>query len=111
MKNWLDQGFAAADGKSRDHFDLSPSVNVVVGDGIEKCRAQLKPGLALYTRGMGARGHCHRARAHALKHNTRLDGSTSHVMDFDPDTGEFIKQDTHQGLNPTPCWARGRARV
>ncbi len=51
------------------------------------------------------------ATVHALNHNTRLDGSTAHVMGFDPDTGEFIKQDTHQGLSPTSCWARGQARV
>ncbi len=52
------------------------------------------------------------ATAHArtaLKHNTRADGSTAHAMDFNPDTGEFIKQDTHQGLSPTSCWARGQA--
>ncbi len=52
------------------------------------------------------------ATAHAntaLKYQVRPDWTTSHVMDFNPDTGEFIKQDTHQGLSPTSCWARGQA--
>ncbi len=52
------------------------------------------------------------ATAHAntaLKRQVRDDWSTAHVMDFDPDTGAFIKQDTHQGLSPTSCWSRGQA--
>ena len=56
MRPWLDEGFARADGKSRTNFDIAPSVSVVVGDDLAKCRAQLKPGLALYIGGMGARG-------------------------------------------------------
>lgn len=52
------------------------------------------------------------AAAHArttLSHHLRPDGSTSHVCDFDPETGAFIKQDTHQGLSATSCWSRGQA--
>jgi len=52
------------------------------------------------------------ATAHArttLTHHLRTDGSTSHVCDFNPETGAFIKQDTHQGLNATSCWSRGQA--
>lgn len=45
----------------------------------------------------------------ALARHVRLDWSTAHVTDFDPDTGGFIKQDTHQGLSPTSCWSRGQA--
>jgi unsaturated chondroitin disaccharide hydrolase len=45
----------------------------------------------------------------ALTRHVRPDGSTSHVTDFNPDTGEFIKQDTHQGLSATSCWSRGQA--
>ncbi len=45
----------------------------------------------------------------ALARQVRADGSTSHVMDFNPETGEFIRQDTHQGLSPTSCWSRGQA--
>jgi len=52
------------------------------------------------------------AAAHAhttLARHLRTDGSTSHVCDFNPETGAFIKQDTHQGLNATSCWSRGQA--
>jgi unsaturated chondroitin disaccharide hydrolase len=52
------------------------------------------------------------AAAHArtaLARHLRGDGSTAHVCDFDPETGAFLKQDTHQGLSPTSCWSRGQA--
>jgi unsaturated chondroitin disaccharide hydrolase len=52
------------------------------------------------------------AAAHArttLTHHLRPDGSTSHVCDFDPETGAFLKQNTHQGLSATSCWSRGQA--
>jgi unsaturated chondroitin disaccharide hydrolase len=52
------------------------------------------------------------ATAHAdtvLQYQVRPDGSTSHTIDFNPDTGQFLSQGTHQGLSPTSCWARGQA--
>ncbi len=52
------------------------------------------------------------AAAHArttLAYHLRPDGSTSHACDFNPDTGDFIKQDTHQGMSATSCWSRGQA--
>ena len=42
-------------------------------------------------------------------HHVRPDGTTAHVYDFDPETGEEIGQNTHQGYSPTSCWARGQA--
>lgn len=45
----------------------------------------------------------------AFARQVRPDWSTAHVMDFDPETGAFLKQDTHQGLSATSCWARGQA--
>ncbi|HEY65422.1 MAG TPA: glucuronyl hydrolase [Caldilineae bacterium] len=42
-------------------------------------------------------------------HHVRPDGSTAHVYDFNPDTGEPIGQNTHQGYSPTSCWSRGQA--
>jgi unsaturated chondroitin disaccharide hydrolase len=45
----------------------------------------------------------------ALARQVRADWSTAHCADFDPDTGEFLKQDTHQGLSATSCWSRGQA--
>jgi unsaturated chondroitin disaccharide hydrolase len=52
------------------------------------------------------------ATAHArtvIRHQIRPDFSTAHVIDFDPESGAFLKQDTHQGLRPTSCWSRGQA--
>jgi len=53
----LAEGFAraAAAGK-REGFDIAPMVPVVVGRDVDACRAQVKPRLALYVGGMGARG-------------------------------------------------------
>ena len=53
----LESGFRAAGrGKSLATFDVAPSVPVVMGDDVERCRAAVKPRLALYVGGMGARG-------------------------------------------------------
>jgi F420-dependent oxidoreductase-like protein len=40
----------------RAAFEIAPTVNVVVGDDVQACRDSLKPVLALYVGGMGARG-------------------------------------------------------
>lgn len=37
----------------------------------------------------------------------RPDGSISQVADFDPETGVFLRQETHQGLSHDTCWSRG----
>ena len=39
----------------------------------------------------------------------RADGSTAHEGIFDVETGEFLRQLTHQGLQADSCWARGLA--
>ncbi|HET8674601.1 MAG TPA: LLM class F420-dependent oxidoreductase [Blastocatellia bacterium] len=53
----LEEGFARRnDGVSRSDFDIAPTVSVVVGDDVDACRNQVKPQLALYIGGMGARG-------------------------------------------------------
>lgn len=53
----LDDGFGrAGGGKSLDTFDVAPSVPVLVGDSVEACTAMVKPWIALYVGGMGARG-------------------------------------------------------
>jgi F420-dependent oxidoreductase-like protein len=46
----------AGGGKSLADFDIAPSVPVVVGEDVDACRATVKPFLALYVGGMGARG-------------------------------------------------------
>ena len=37
-------------------FDIAPTVSVVLGDDVDACRRTVKPNLALYIGGMGARG-------------------------------------------------------
>jgi unsaturated chondroitin disaccharide hydrolase len=39
----------------------------------------------------------------------RGDGSTAHEGLFDPATGEFLRQSTHQGFRGDSCWSRGLA--
>lgn len=56
FKPSVEAGFAkAATGKSLTNFDIAPSVPVVVGDDIARCRNAVKPFLALYVGGMGAK--------------------------------------------------------
>jgi F420-dependent oxidoreductase-like protein len=51
------EGIARAGGKkSLADFDLAPFVRVRIGDDVERCREALRPELALYIGGMGARG-------------------------------------------------------
>ena len=52
------------------------------------------------------------ALAHAdttLKNHFRPDGSSVHVVDYDPVTGKIIRRITHQGLSHDSSWARGQA--
>ncbi|HEX7478039.1 MAG TPA: LLM class F420-dependent oxidoreductase [Polyangiales bacterium] len=46
----------AGGGKSLKDFDIAPFVGVVMGDDVAQCRNLVKPGMALYIGGMGARG-------------------------------------------------------
>jgi unsaturated chondroitin disaccharide hydrolase len=43
------------------------------------------------------------------RHHVRRDGSTYHVVDFDPETGEAVRYTTHQGLHDESYWTRGQA--
>ena len=45
-----------ASGKSLENFDIAATVPVVVGDNVEECRNMVKPFVALYVGGMGAKG-------------------------------------------------------
>jgi len=56
-KPFLEEGFKlAGNGKSIANFDIAPTVPVVVDDDLETAFNQVKPMLALYIGGMGARG-------------------------------------------------------
>lgn len=52
----LDAGFAKAGGKGLADFDVAPTVTVLVGDDVAALRDAVKPMVALYVGGMGARG-------------------------------------------------------
>jgi F420-dependent oxidoreductase-like protein len=51
----LAEGLARS-GRDRARFDVAPFCPVVVGDDVQACRDLVKPALALYVGGMGARG-------------------------------------------------------
>jgi unsaturated chondroitin disaccharide hydrolase len=52
------------------------------------------------------------AHAHtSLEHQVRPDFSTSHGAEFNPETGQFLGQRTHQGLSASSCWSRGHSWV
>ncbi len=53
----INEGFArSGTGKSLDQFDIAPTVHVVIEDDLEIARNQVRPLLALYIGGMGAKG-------------------------------------------------------
>jgi len=56
-KGTLEAGFRrAGGGKSLATFDIAPTVMVIQGDDVQSCLDFVKPMLALYIGGMGARG-------------------------------------------------------
>ena len=55
-RQWLTEGFRrAGDAKDSSKFDIAPTVSACLGDDVNVCRTALKPQLALYIGGMGAR--------------------------------------------------------
>jgi F420-dependent oxidoreductase-like protein len=56
FRSYLAEGFARRSGGAPAGFDIAPTVALVIGDDVEQCRMRVKPNLALYIGGMGARG-------------------------------------------------------
>jgi F420-dependent oxidoreductase-like protein len=52
----LDEGFARREGGRPEHFEVVATVPVVIDDDVERAADRLRPELALYMGGMGARG-------------------------------------------------------
>lgn len=52
----IDAGLDKGGNKPAASFDIAPSVPVALGDNVDDCRATVKPFLALYVGGMGAKG-------------------------------------------------------
>lgn len=56
-QQYIDAGFEkAGQGKSIEDFDIAPSATVIIDDNLETAYNQMKPQLALYIGGMGAKG-------------------------------------------------------
>ena len=55
FKSHVETGLSKA-GKTMDGFDIAPTVSVVINDNLDICYNMLRPLLALYIGGMGARG-------------------------------------------------------
>jgi F420-dependent oxidoreductase-like protein len=56
-RSCLDAGFAAAGDPAKvDRFEVAATVTIIPGDDVEKCADMVRPFLALYAGGMGARG-------------------------------------------------------
>ena len=54
----------------------------------------------------------HVARIHAdttLRHFVREDGSVCHIVEFDPNTGEMVREHAGQGYALGTAWSRGQA--
>jgi F420-dependent oxidoreductase-like protein len=54
LRPLLQEG-AARSGRSLDHFDIAPTVNVFVTDDLEAARNAMRPFIALYVGGMGSK--------------------------------------------------------
>ena len=52
----VEAGLAKSGEKTMAAFDIAPSVPVALGDDVDACRKSIKPFLALYVGGMGAKG-------------------------------------------------------
>jgi F420-dependent oxidoreductase-like protein len=56
-RNCLAEGFAkSGEANKADRFEIAATVTIVPGDDVEKCADMVRPFLALYAGGMGARG-------------------------------------------------------
>jgi len=45
----------------------------------------------------------------AMKYFVREDGSVNHIVEFDPETGEFVRTQGGQGMEVGSTWTRGEA--
>ena len=44
-----------------------------------------------------------------MQHFVREEGSTYHIIEFDPSNGQVVRKATLQGYNNESCWTRGQA--
>jgi len=77
-------------------------IDIMMNVGIVFYAAQQTADRALYDKALK---HCLTTRRYLV----RGDGSTAHEGLFDLESGEFLKQTTHQGYRGDSTWARGLA--
>lgn len=80
--------------------DDSVFIDIMMNVGIVFYAAQQTNDVVLYRQALQ---HCLTTR----KYLVRGDGSTAHEGIFDVNTGEFLRQTTHQGYRHDSSWARG----
>lgn len=80
--------------------DDSVFIDIMMNVGIIFYAAQQTNDAELYRKALQ---HCLTTR----KYLVRGDGSTAHEGIFDLETGEFLRQTTHQGFRGDSSWARG----
>jgi unsaturated chondroitin disaccharide hydrolase len=83
-------------GKNSLFIDIMMNIGIVFYAGLQTNDKEL---LAK------AHQHCQTTRRYLV----RGDGSTAHEGLFDLETGEFLRQSTHQGYRGDSAWARGQA--
>jgi unsaturated chondroitin disaccharide hydrolase len=77
-------------------------IDIMMNVGIVFYAAQVSDDPDLFNK---ADQHCRTTRRYLV----RGDGSTAHEGLFNTETGEFLRQSTHQGWRGDSCWARGLA--
>ena len=75
-------------------------IDIMMNVGIVFYAAQVTGDAVLLRK---AHQHCQTTRRYLV----RGDGSTAHEGIFNLETGEFLRQTTHQGWRGDSCWARG----
>jgi F420-dependent oxidoreductase-like protein len=76
----LDEGFAAAaDSDKRARFQIVPATTAIITDDVDRARMQVKPNLALYIGGMGARN---RNFYNSLVRRYGYEAEAAHIQDL-----------------------------
>ena len=83
LRDLLEDGFArrGADASPRESFEVTATVPVVLGDDVEQAADEVRPFIALYAGGMGARGaNYHRDALARLGYGEALDEIAAHFL-------------------------------
>lgn len=92
-------------------WNIGPGSKPVPGWAIIDCMMNI-PLLFWASQVTGDPRYKHIATKHAdtvLKYGVRQDGSTCHILSFDPESGAFIEPIGGQGYAPMSAWSRGNS--